>query len=323
MHCADYGYHRINIQAAMPCKKSIPLLQQRQSPKCPLFRLPGELRNIIYELVFENGNDTISVADFVSAPAKAGKHVGPPSSALVRSCQKIHDETKSMFAVAYRRFWQKSFVVDLRDVYVLSYYMKHVPTAWIRSYILIMDTGYDDAPTEVVLSRSCGKWQATARENGVFKSGNSYSELRKTTKGFLRDAHTHLKRFNDRMLYAKPRKWCSMNTKTKAKKTTNKKFTRKDNKAKTKAKRVESEAYKAWKKRPKTSTDVHGAPAGTSPMSGPLTKETLYHLMRPAMGGKVLHLQRMAYQLGGFDASWCEPYTNSQLSRWMASEDAV
>jgi hypothetical protein len=96
----------------MACKKRTTVMERLESPDCALFRLPGELRNAIYELVFKNGNETMSIADFASAPVKLYWHVdpsrsrpvkhvgavpanaGPPSSALVRTCQKIHEETE-------------------------------------------------------------------------------------------------------------------------------------------------------------------------------------------------------------------------------------
>jgi hypothetical protein len=53
----------------------------------------------------------------------------PPSSALVRTCQNTQAETGGLFAAAYQRFWQKSFVLDLRNVVLLDQYMDCVPTA--------------------------------------------------------------------------------------------------------------------------------------------------------------------------------------------------
>jgi hypothetical protein len=167
----------------------------------------------------------------------------PPSSALVRTCQNTQAETGGLFAAAYQRFWQKSFVLDLRNVVLLDRYMDCVPTAWIRSYILIFDSSENFPPAETVLSRSGRKWQASERTEYVPQRGNIGSRI--AIKMVLKKAHRELQWFNTHMLYVKPARWCMMSEKTPMKKRANKKFARKDNKLKTKSMRAQSKAFKA------------------------------------------------------------------------------
>lgn len=71
---------------------------------CPLFRLPAELRNYIYELTFA----TPPTIDFIEAC--------PPSKALVVTCRAIRDETAKMYQAMYRKYWKEStFVIDMFD----------------------------------------------------------------------------------------------------------------------------------------------------------------------------------------------------------------
>jgi hypothetical protein len=329
----------------MARKKQTTVLERLESPDCALFTLPGELRNTIYELVFENGNETMSVADFASAPVKFGwnpelpssrpvehtstadvdavpTNAGPPSSALVRTCQKIRDETEGIFAAAYQRFWQKSFVFDLRGVSLLDRYMDCVPMAWIRSYIFIVDMGPNSSPAEVTLSRFWGEWGANATTDHVPEADNSQAGFRSNLYPILLEAYDQFLWFNSHLLYAKPQKWCKMKERTKLKKRANKKFTRKDNKAKTKSKRVLSKAFKAWKKRPKTAMDVHGAPRATSPMSAPLTMEALLSIVDFEMSHN-LREQLSYYEHSAYTTEDYWPYTDSRLSRWMANEVGI
>jgi hypothetical protein len=321
----------------MARKKQTTVLERLESPDCALFTLPGELRNTIYELVFENGNETMSVADFASAPVRfdwnpelpSSRHVehtsaadvdavptnaGPPSSALVRTCQKIRDETEGVFAGAYQCFWQKSFVFDLRGVSLLDRYMDCVPTAWIRTYILVVENGPDTAPSEVVLSHSGGKWQAS--DDMCERDPQSFLMTKPESVHF--EALFAFQRLvNKRMLYVKPKKWRKMSDKPKMKKSANKKFSRKDNKLKTKSKRVQTKAFKAWKNRPKIRTDIHGAPRPTKRMSGPLTIGTLLRVMLPTFNDN-LRKQLKRFERTASFAEYYFPYSNDQLFRWMA-----
>lgn len=69
---------------------------------CPLFRLPTELRNRIYNLAFA----TPPSVDFADAT--------PPSKALVQTCRRIHSETSKMHKAAFKDFWAETeFTIDM------------------------------------------------------------------------------------------------------------------------------------------------------------------------------------------------------------------
>lgn len=75
-------------------------------------KIPAELRNAIYELVFVPGHDEkereshdVSVQD-----AK------PPPKALLCSCRKVYNEGKNMYSAAYRRYWSTTpFILRLNE----------------------------------------------------------------------------------------------------------------------------------------------------------------------------------------------------------------
>lgn len=94
-------------------RKRATVMRRRESPNCLLFKLPGELRNTIYGMVFESGSDTVNIADAFS-PMEDGDtdaatslrkiSASPPSSALVRSCQQLRQESQCFFTAAYERY---------------------------------------------------------------------------------------------------------------------------------------------------------------------------------------------------------------------------
>lgn len=71
-------------------------------PSCLLFKLPPELRNYIYELIFATP-DTI---DFVDA-------CSPPKD-LVLTCRRLHTEMTGLYKEAYRAYWSETtFEIDM------------------------------------------------------------------------------------------------------------------------------------------------------------------------------------------------------------------
>lgn len=120
-----------------------------QSPNSPLFKLPGELRNRIYELVFENSSDTINTVE-AFFPSKASESdtvtqlrkasAAPPSVALLCSCQKIYGESKGIFAKAVRHYWKKEFTVTLDEIEPLKRFFDYVPKDYIKTFVVTTPT---------------------------------------------------------------------------------------------------------------------------------------------------------------------------------------
>ena len=125
------------------------------------FKLPSELRNRIYGLVFEHDDKPVNVEDAFSPSSEILSSAAPPSSALLCACRKLHHESKGFHTVAYRNYWRKDFVVDLRRVDALRQYIEHVPTAWIDAYIMKVESE-GIADFEVLLSRCGGRWHVKA-----------------------------------------------------------------------------------------------------------------------------------------------------------------
>lgn len=136
--------------------------KQLESPDSPFFKLPGELRNRIYELVFAHDNEPVNVEDAFSPSSNVLADAAPPSLALLRTCRKLYHESKGYFSVPYRNYWRKEFVIDLRRVDALREYIEFVPTDWIDTYIMILDTGRDDL-AEVTITRESGRWRVKER----------------------------------------------------------------------------------------------------------------------------------------------------------------
>lgn len=72
--------------------------------QCHLWRLPGELRNQIYELLYEDDIKTeiIKIAN-----------ASPPSPDLLLTCKQAHNEARCYYLQASRQYWtQNEFVVS-------------------------------------------------------------------------------------------------------------------------------------------------------------------------------------------------------------------
>lgn len=145
-----------------------------QTPNCPLFRLPPELRNRIYELVFEVSSasiirvtDTFSpsghdATDAITSARKAA--AAPPSAALVRSCQRIHGESKVFFDEASKRYWKNEFLfelpIDLPHHLTFERFIKPAPTQRIEN-LSVMVSSEDGITTKVRLHRRGTAWSVT------------------------------------------------------------------------------------------------------------------------------------------------------------------
>ena len=67
------------------------------------FKLPAELRNEIYELVFDSRSD--SPINLLSAV--------PPPKDLLLVCREIHSEAEKLYKACYRNFWSENeFVLE-------------------------------------------------------------------------------------------------------------------------------------------------------------------------------------------------------------------
>lgn len=76
----------------------------------PLFRLSPELRNIIYKYAFDGRDDQCGWDEEHNCPKinliNASRHA--PSNELVRTCRRIHFESRAFFVKAQRAFWEST-----------------------------------------------------------------------------------------------------------------------------------------------------------------------------------------------------------------------
>lgn len=153
-----------------------------------LFRLPAELRNQIYEMVFESDEDkdeTIEILDaFTLAkrfrsddPASDVRYsLPPPSSALLRSCQRMYSEAKdvNLFAPAWECYWRNDFVIDFdKNSFEDAYpgYVKFVSLPRLqRCTIIVRENSSTEKPYTVSVAmrrREDGIWLAAFKAHHV------------------------------------------------------------------------------------------------------------------------------------------------------------
>lgn len=131
---------------------------QLTSEPCHLKRLPAELRNNIYESVFdfpENGMKTL----YANAPF---------SKSLILTCREIHDEAAGIYKSTYRKYWSTShFTIQGRNPRKA---LKLVPTLSVRDVwhikkITITNSTPSFVSTEA--SYAQGVWYASWRKRSV------------------------------------------------------------------------------------------------------------------------------------------------------------
>lgn len=114
-----------------------PKLVMHPQEKSRLFKLPPELRNRIYEPASSNEVESIDLASAFAHERDEDPYSDlavavPPSSTLMRSCQKIWQESKGIFATLFQAYWDKEFVVNMcEDPLELKIYIRHIPNAYL------------------------------------------------------------------------------------------------------------------------------------------------------------------------------------------------
>lgn len=138
----------------MTSGKRVPVLRRSASPESPLFKLPPELSNRIYEFVFEiTGEDTIYVTDAFLPPGYSRPNantalpkLAPPSAALIRCCQTLYEESQGIFLQASRSYWKKDFVLKLeqiRHIPVFKCLIDSIPTRKMYKLFVLADVEHE------------------------------------------------------------------------------------------------------------------------------------------------------------------------------------
>lgn len=120
---------------------------QQQSPF--FNKLPVELRNRIYKMAFEDHFNAVKlvciwrgqhayIRDIVLCPGPGAP--APPSSAFVRSCQRIHNEAVAIFTAAAEAYWdsEKEFIVAPGTWWKREPEGLHIPLKRIRNFTFLL-----------------------------------------------------------------------------------------------------------------------------------------------------------------------------------------
>lgn len=167
-----------------------PMHQQQQSP---LFRLPSELRNEIYERAFATRDGPVhmnnAAADFSTSgagatgaaqeftPSNLGR-VTPtaPSAAILRSCRRIRKESRALFATASQAYWRNEFVISIRQspenhAYINFSANVNIPNGYlarIRHFTFLVRHRGTAIRVTCLWSDTDGRWVLNAEHDGSF-----------------------------------------------------------------------------------------------------------------------------------------------------------
>ena len=101
------------------------------STTCTLFRLPRELRDKIYDLVFATGDENATI-EFTAARSAA------PSINLLLTGRRVHEEAEEAYQKSYITFWSGNiFVLPLELKYdsyrITAEDIHHMKRIWMRT----------------------------------------------------------------------------------------------------------------------------------------------------------------------------------------------
>lgn len=156
------------------------VLQMHQQKQSPLFKLPSELRNSIYELVFGswvgcvhmNVAFSLDTPEALEASPLALGPLTPPSDPLVRSCQNIRKESKNIFDAAFRAYWKNEFVINIcqhQDYQPYANISANIPNkflARIQNFTFLVRHRSTRIKVACLWSESESRWTVNAEHDG-------------------------------------------------------------------------------------------------------------------------------------------------------------
>nr|OQO19166.1 hypothetical protein B0A51_12942 [Rachicladosporium sp. CCFEE 5018] len=102
----------------------------------PLFKLSGELRNLIYAKVFQS-TDSVESMHALMAP-------NPPECSLLLACQQLYIEANSRSVEAKKAYWHLSDQAVDRVCHI-TFICPPGYTFWLKEFVLVLDNGTFDA----------------------------------------------------------------------------------------------------------------------------------------------------------------------------------
>ncbi|KAK0345521.1 hypothetical protein LTR02_000356 [Friedmanniomyces endolithicus] len=139
---------------------------------CRLLSLAPELRNSIYELVFDESSDS---------PVDLRK-TKPPSKALLLTCRAIHAEACLIYKHVYRQYWSTNhFELNFPGLGSDRAARQSIKKLTERdcdhmAYVKIVETSKVGSTEEHTYLRN-GMWKAVGMEHGSIACGPSYEYL--------------------------------------------------------------------------------------------------------------------------------------------------
>lgn len=177
-----------------------PTLEQKQSI---FFKLPPEMRNRIYEMAFDCEVDSIDLAatfdlgmtsvhnrDHLVA-SRTRSAAAPPSTALLRSCQKLHYESVGIFKASLQAYWHKDFVFILqgRERNATSNKICSIPNKYlarIRRFVFVVE--HDAMRMVITLTWSAEIWHAQISNQCSFQDPGTFVAVDKTFQLFVKSS---------------------------------------------------------------------------------------------------------------------------------------
>jgi len=145
-----------------------------QQPQSPLFRLPPELRNNIYELVFSPAE--VEEVELTSAKSHA------PSAALTLACKRINSEACGLYKAASQTYWSSiTFTLSGRNVFDDGL-MGKLQGLSVRALALMRQIGIriinGDFDATVRLTKRKGEWTCAVSSTGELPEYEKWQVMR-------------------------------------------------------------------------------------------------------------------------------------------------
>lgn len=153
-----------------------------------------EVQSIDVAATFDLGMTSVHSRDCLVA-SRTRSAAAPPSTALLRSCEKLHYESVGIFKAALQAYWHKDFVVILqgRELNPTSDKICSIPDKYlarIRRFVFVVE--HDAMRMVITLTWSTESWHAQISDQCSFQDPATFAAVDKTFQGFVKSGHIPL-----------------------------------------------------------------------------------------------------------------------------------